>query len=138
MNMWSLSGSACSVNRATQGEPDAEWVVDAQAWPDQHGLLTQPTPAPADGIASVLTRREQQILTCLVRGASAKEVARELCISEGTVRKHRENLRTKLGLRNTAAMVAWAIERGMQPGQSAVAPDKTSLQTLSKTSRRKP
>lgn len=115
MNNWHFGSGATSSRPAQSGEPDEGWVVDTDAWPDQLSMLASAEPAPAKSTDALLTRREQQILACLVRGGSAKEVARELFISEGTVRKHRENLRTKLGLRSTAALVAWAIERGLQP-----------------------
>jgi DNA-binding CsgD family transcriptional regulator len=147
MSLWVLSGIATGPNRATSPEADQEWVVDAQAWPDQVGMLGGITPAQITELDQLLTRREQQILACLVRGGSAKEVARELFISEGTVRKHRENLRTKLGLRSTAALVAWAIERGLhsasqaslnQHSQHDPSKVKTSSQPRSNNPRRKP
>jgi len=46
-----------------------------------------------------------------VLGRTSKEIARELAISDLTVRKHRENLLRKLGLRSTAQLVALAPAR---------------------------
>ncbi len=43
------------------------------------------------------------------RGLSSKRIAAEFGISEHTVRKHRENIGRKLGVRNAAELVAWTI-----------------------------
>ncbi|WP_374334262.1 response regulator transcription factor [Leeia sp.] len=45
-----------------------------------------------------MTRREREVGFWLAQGLSNKEVARQLGISDQTVRKHRENLLRKLGL----------------------------------------
>lgn len=45
-------------------------------------------------------------MTLVIKGCTSKEIARELAISDLTVRKHRENLLKKLGLRTTAQLVA--------------------------------
>jgi DNA-binding CsgD family transcriptional regulator len=47
---------------------------------------------------ATLTDRERQISQLLLRGHSAKSVARELRISPGTVMVHKRNLFTKLGI----------------------------------------
>ncbi|WUR11250.1 helix-turn-helix transcriptional regulator [[Empedobacter] haloabium] len=48
-----------------------------------------------------LSRREQTIACQIVQGKTSKMVARELGISPLTVRKHRENILRKLGIRDT-------------------------------------
>jgi DNA-binding NarL/FixJ family response regulator len=45
-------------------------------------------------------------MALVVQGRTSKQIARELLISELTVRKHRENLLRKLGLRSAARLVA--------------------------------
>jgi len=45
-----------------------------------------------------LTAREREITQMLLRGHSAKSVARELRIAPGTVMVHKRNLFTKLGI----------------------------------------
>jgi DNA-binding NarL/FixJ family response regulator len=59
--------------------------------------------------AEALTPREADIALRVGRGLSSKQVGAELGISEHTVRKHRENIGRKLGLRNAAELVAWTI-----------------------------
>jgi FixJ family two-component response regulator len=55
---------------------------------------------------AVLTGREQQVLSLLVRGFSTKEIARELDISPRTVEIHRAQIASKTGARTLAAMIA--------------------------------
>ncbi len=57
-----------------------------------------------------LTRREREVLKLIGEGAAAKEIARRLGISPKTAEAHRENLKNKLNLRSTAAMVRYAIK----------------------------
>lgn len=47
-----------------------------------------------------LTSRERQLLGCLFRGLSDKEIAEELGIRRGTVHTHKANLYAKLGVQN--------------------------------------
>jgi DNA-binding NarL/FixJ family response regulator len=56
-----------------------------------------------------LTPREYEVLDLLATGLSDREIARSLVISEATARKHRENMRRKLGIHNSAEMAAYAI-----------------------------
>ncbi|MBU1358620.1 MAG: helix-turn-helix transcriptional regulator [Gammaproteobacteria bacterium] len=52
--------------------------------------------------STLLTPRELEVLNLIARGLTAKLIARYLGISVNTVRTHRDNLRRKLGARNTA------------------------------------
>lgn len=60
--------------------------------------------------AAKLTRREREVLKLIGEGAAAKEIARRLGISPKTAEAHRENLKHKLNLRSTAAMVRYALK----------------------------
>ncbi|MBI2934757.1 MAG: response regulator transcription factor [Chloroflexi bacterium] len=64
---------------------------------------------------SVVTRREKQVLELVAGGATSKEIARSLYISESTVNFHIKNILSKLHMRNRAQVVAWAIEHGFKP-----------------------
>ncbi|MDO8434304.1 MAG: response regulator transcription factor [Candidatus Binatus sp.] len=57
-----------------------------------------------------LTRRESEVLKLIAEGATAKEVASRLGLSPKTAQAHRENIKRKLALRTTAAMVMYAIK----------------------------
>jgi len=63
----------------------------------------------AEAQREALTLREIDIAGRVARGMSSKFIGYELGISEHTVRKHRENIARKLGLRNAAELVAWSI-----------------------------
>jgi len=60
-----------------------------------------------------LTAREREILKFLSEGKSNSEVAEVLRISIRTVETHRANIMNKLDLRNTAELVRYAIEHGL-------------------------
>jgi len=57
-----------------------------------------------------LTRREREVLKLIGEGATTKEVANRLGISTKTAQAHRENIKRKLTLRATAALVRYAIK----------------------------
>lgn len=57
-----------------------------------------------------ISERELEILFLVCRGLSNQEIADELFISKRTVDKHRANLLSKTGCRNTAALVMYAIK----------------------------
>ena len=60
--------------------------------------------------AETPTRRERDVLKLIAEGATTKEVAHRLGISVKTAQAHRDNLKQKLELRSTAAMVRYAIK----------------------------
>lgn len=65
-----------------------------------------------------LTEREREVVECVVRGLSDKEIARQLGISRETVRTHIENAAAKIpgsGLRPRPKLYSWwlrQLERG--------------------------
>lgn len=68
--------------------------------------------APASGLRS-LTDREREVFLLLAVGRSNKEIARELDISLGTAKKHRENLQRKLNRHSSADLARLAIREGL-------------------------
>lgn len=60
----------------------------------------------------IITKRERQILTLLVKGDDSKTIASKLDISKQTVDTHRKNLLKKTGCENTASLIAMAIKNG--------------------------
>jgi DNA-binding NarL/FixJ family response regulator len=66
------------------------------------------SPAP-----SPLAARERQVLELVAKGTSNRDIARELFISEATVKTHLSHIFTKLGVTDRAAAVAKGYEQGI-------------------------
>ena len=58
-----------------------------------------------------LTRRELEVVRRIAQGSTYREIAEALGISEKTVATYRERAAEKLGVRNRAGLVRWALER---------------------------
>ncbi len=60
-----------------------------------------------------LTARELEVLALAATGLSNRDLARELVVSEATVKTHLHHAFTKLGADNRQAAVAAAVKRGL-------------------------
>ena len=60
-----------------------------------------------------LTPREREVFHLIAEGLTTKEIARRLDISTKTAENHRARVLQKLGARNTAEVVRYAIRRGL-------------------------
>ncbi|WP_370948513.1 response regulator [Amycolatopsis sp. cg5] len=63
-----------------------------------------------------LSQREIEVLALIARGSTNKEAAKKLFISEATVKTHLLHAYAKLGVKDRAAAVATAFERGLLRG----------------------
>jgi two-component system, NarL family, response regulator len=68
---------------------------------------------PPKGSRGKLTRRQRQILQRLADGESALLAARELDLSEETVKTHMKNILARLGARNRTHAVAIALRESL-------------------------
>ncbi|MEF1310549.1 LuxR C-terminal-related transcriptional regulator [Vibrio mytili] len=59
---------------------------------------------------AILTKREQQIITFLSRGASNQQIAEQLFVSENTVKTHLHNIFKKIDVKNRVQALIWAEE----------------------------
>lgn len=66
----------------------------------------------SDAVGVPLSKREIEILDCMARGLSNKEIAEVLFISEQTVKNHMTRLFAKLDVRDRLQAVLWAIRYG--------------------------
>ena len=67
-------------------------------------------PAGICGIPSPggLTRRELEVLACVAQGATNRQAAQQLYLSEKTVGRHLANIYAKIGVSSRTAAAAWA------------------------------
>lgn len=61
----------------------------------------------------VLTARELEVLALAAQGSTNRDLARELHVSEATVKTHLHHAFTKLGVDNRQAAIAAAVRRGL-------------------------
>ncbi len=97
------------LSRVGQGEPLISPSLAAKLLREFARLNSEQGHAAADE----LTDREKEVLAQVARGATNKEIATTLFISENTVNFHMKHILAKLHLRNRAQVVAWAHERGL-------------------------
>ena len=69
----------------------------------------RPRKAQTDSLID-LTIREQEIMRCLMTGASNSEIASSLFVSEHTIKSHLYNVFKKINVRNRLQAVRWAKE----------------------------
>lgn len=62
--------------------------------------------------ASPFSQREREIVSHLADGLDTNQIADKLFISEGTVRKHRQNILEKTGAKNSVHLVRMAVANG--------------------------
>lgn len=76
-------------------------------------LIRNGKPRPAATEDFGLTKREMELLDHLSKGLSYDQIADNLSISSGTVRKHIENIYRKLQVNNKVEAVQKAVQRGL-------------------------
>ncbi|MAE45488.1 MAG: DNA-binding response regulator [Planctomycetes bacterium] len=78
-----------------------------------HGISGDAQLDSSRGRLASLTPREREVFQLLALGRANKEVARELGMSLGTAKKHRENLQRKLKCHSAAELARLAIREGL-------------------------
>jgi DNA-binding NarL/FixJ family response regulator len=89
-------------------------VARGEAWLPPHltrRLLAHFKPQPA--MPDLLTDRESAVLGLLARGGSNRSIARELAISEATVRTHVSRILAKLGVSNRVEAALHVARSGL-------------------------
>ena len=102
------AGASAYVAR-TAGADELRRAVDAAAAQES---FVDPA-VPPKGSRGKLTRRQRQILQLLADGESTTVAARELDLSEETVKTHIKNALARLGARNRTHAVAIALRESL-------------------------
>jgi len=66
----------------------------------------------AESVFSPLTPREVEILDCVAQGNSNKEIAKQLGISDQTVKNHITSILRKLAVNDRTQAVIYALRHG--------------------------
>lgn len=96
-----------AIRQAARGEtvlggPAADHLVAA--------LTAPPAPAPSPVRPSALSEREWEVARVVGTGATNREIARTLFITEGTAKNHVTSILRKLDLRDRTALALWVGE----------------------------
>ncbi|MCS7153903.1 MAG: response regulator transcription factor [Bacteroidia bacterium] len=97
-------------SRATQNVI-GQYILRQQEKPSGRGRSSS-----SDGIH--LTPREKEILELIAQELTNAQIAEKLKLSPRTVHTHRRSLMQKLGVKNSAGLVKYAIEIGLVPPRS--------------------
>jgi regulator of cell morphogenesis and NO signaling len=68
-------------------------------------MATDDTDTPSEQ----LSLREKEIVACVAKGMTSKEIADRLCLSVHTVTTHRRNITSKLQIHTPAGLTIYAI-----------------------------
>jgi len=107
---FSKTRSASELLRVLQADGQSE-----QAFRGGTGAFVA-SPGAVDAPA-VLSPREREVLSLLVRGLSMKEAARKLGLTARTVAFHKYHAMQANGLRNNADLITFALHHGILPPQ---------------------
>lgn len=69
--------------------------------------------ADSDAASDGLTEREREILLLIAQGRTTAEIAASLVLSPHTVQSHRDHIMAKLDLHSKAALMKYAIAKGL-------------------------
>ena len=78
-------------------------------------LVTARANSQAAAKVDTLSKRERQVLSCILAGAASKNIAYGLGLSQRTVEGYRARILDKLGVRGTGELVKIALAGGIEP-----------------------
>jgi len=104
--------------RAVQAAHNGIYLLDPAVASKVVASLGGRPSAPEDPVQdqaslSGLTSREVEVLCLIAQGASNREIADRLVITEGTVKNHISNILSRLGLRDRTQAAIYARENGL-------------------------
>ena len=100
-----LSDEACPLRAAAQSRE----AVGPPSPSDDHVADTRRSNRAARN-EHILTARQREILSLIVRGHTNRQIAEKLVITPGTAANHVAQMLGRVGLQNRVQPVAWALE----------------------------
>ena len=80
---------------------------------EEGGNQPEETDMEPNNATDALSDREKEVIVCVVKGMSNKEIAEQLFISVNTVMTHRRNISRKLQIHSPAGLTIYAIVNGL-------------------------
>jgi DNA-binding NarL/FixJ family response regulator len=80
-------------------------LAEQLAWQVAHGSEKP--------LHQTLSDREYEVLCMIASGKTVKEIAEELCLAAKTINTYRSRLRRKMGMKNDAELIRYAIRNGI-------------------------
>ncbi|MGZ8802834.1 MAG: LuxR C-terminal-related transcriptional regulator [Mycobacterium sp.] len=99
--------------RQGQGEAGAAAADAATADAIYTQLGVEPAGICGSPAPGRLTRRELEVLACIARGATNRQAAQQLYLSEKTVGRHLANIYAKIGVSSRTAAASWARDNNV-------------------------
>lgn len=106
---------SAEVVRAVRAAARGESLLDpamARKLMTGFATLSKGPPPPPEPQENQLTGREQEVLELLVEGASNREIAERLFLSDKTVKQHVTKILRKLGVRSRSQAIIHAVRSG--------------------------
>ncbi|CAB1367955.1 response regulator [Denitratisoma oestradiolicum] len=112
-----------AIRRAAEGESVvAQQMMSKLIHGVRQSIKTREQGSPSEPIGKPdserLSPREKEILGCLARGESNKEIARLLDVAESTVKIHVQSILRKLNLTSRVQAAVYAVEHGIVPAEN--------------------
>lgn len=95
-----------------KSEPADQFLAMLRAVMRGEGTFPDTKHIPVMEAESPLTAREMEIVRLICENNANADIAERLCISEGTVRRHVENMLRKTGQKSKTALVAYVVSNG--------------------------
>ena len=107
------NGAMAYLTKDASGEEVVEAIVTVHRGMRYLPPIARDRLAERTSLVVELTPREHEVLTCITRGHSNRDIAEQLHIAEKTVRLHVSSVLDKMGVRDRTQAAIYAIQRGL-------------------------
>jgi two-component system nitrate/nitrite response regulator NarL len=110
--VFSMTMPASLLARCVRVVHAGEEFIERDAWRRTFEILARRPIADGAGMSTLLTSREHRVAQLALSGMGNKQVARELSITEGTVKVHLHRIYAKLKINGRAALAKFVKDSG--------------------------